>query len=169
MADCYALQEKCQRVGERYDYAFNWTLELSRKRQPNTPYGAGTCVRPALAEQGTGLEYESSGGVSDGRANARLRWPRELGGTLVDGSITWTAVALSTASLEDQIDTSTWTSPSAITVDDEDITQTAGLQQTAAFVDSQAGEAGQTYEIVNQCVTTNGRRLEGVLRLTLDA
>lgn len=171
MADCQVVLECCQRQNERRDWGFTWTSECARRRRPSEPHGAGVRIRVLeLGARDTSLEYESSGGQASGRATDKIRWPTTVGETVVDGEITWTARALSTASLEDQIATSVWQPPSGsgLIVDDDSVSQAAGLQQTAAFVDSAAASTNQVYDILNLVTTVNGRRFEGVLRLTVD-
>lgn len=53
----------------------------------NEQFGAAEYARP---NRSTGFAYQSSGGTSGEREPV---WPTVLGGTVVNGSITWTAVA----------------------------------------------------------------------------
>jgi hypothetical protein len=164
MANCYALKKDCKRAGERLDWGFNWTHELSRRWEPYLPYAAAVAIRPSQPDAQTGLQYSSSGGQSGSQEPA---WPDEVGDTVLDGTITWTAEALSTASLNDQISASVWDAEALeITVDDEDQSVTAGLQETSAYV--AGGTARRTYDIVNTVTTLAGKIFEGVLRLRID-
>jgi hypothetical protein len=165
MADCYALLRDCKRQGERKDWGFNWTHELARKWKPDQPYALAIAVRPTGKDGQTGLEYLVTTAGQTG--SEEPEWPLDSGDTVTSGTVTFTAQAISTASLEDSIDTSTWAAVEpAITVDDEDISATAGLQQTSAFV--AGGVVRRTHDIVNTVTTLGGREFEGVLRLKID-
>jgi hypothetical protein len=165
MANCYALLKACKRVGERKDWGFNWTHELARKWKPYQPYALGIAVRPSRVDEQTGLEYlVTTAGQTD---SDEPEWPIAAGGTVVSGSVTFTAQAISADSLEDSISASTWSSGEpTIVVDDDATSATAGLQATSAFV--AGGVTRRTHDIVNEVITLAGRTLEGVLRLRID-
>ena len=163
MATCYALKKACKRQGERLDWAFNWTHELARKWQADVPYAPGVALRPTDPDGQTGLEYVSGGGQSGSQEPV---WPTAVGETVVSGTVTFTAQALSMDSLDDVIVSSTWVSAApSIVIDGEVQSATAGLQQTSAFV--AGGVLKKTHDVVNT-VTTQKRTFEGVLRLTID-
>ena len=56
----------------------------------NTAYPAGSRKTPVLATSYTGFSYVSSGGTS--HSTTEPTWPTTFGGTVVDNTITWTAV-----------------------------------------------------------------------------
>jgi hypothetical protein len=172
MADCYPLLTVCQRLNARLRYGFDWTRDFARRREPGKPHPLGTRIRiTELGRRDTGLEYESSGGTSNGLDNAKIAWPTAPGGTVVDGTITWTAHALSAASLTEEITSSTWAAPvgSGIVVDGEVLDNDPGLQRTLAFMDTTGAESGQTYDVVNTVVTLpDTARYEAVVRITVD-
>jgi hypothetical protein len=163
MATCYALKKACKRQGERLDWAFNWTHELARKWQADVPYAVGVAVRPTDPDAQTALEYVSGGGQTGSEEPA---WPTAIGETVVSGTVTFTAQALSMDSLDDVIVSSVWDSAEpSIVIDGEVQSATAGLQQTSAFV--AGGVLKRTHDVVNT-VTTQKRTFEGVLRLRID-
>lgn len=159
---CVFTITDCQRAGEKKPHGFNWTAYLARRWEPDTPYAAGVKVRPAGIQ--TGLQYSSSGGQSHGRSEPI--WPRTAGGTVTDGSITWTAEALSVDSLLEQIDTSTWTVPTGLTGTAEAKITTAGQQ--AVTIKLAGGAAGQSYAVVNEILTTEGNEYQAVLELGVE-
>lgn len=162
MAKCLLIVKKCQHVEARLDYAFDWTRELTRLWEADHPYAYGIAVRPAgLA---TGFQYLSSGGQS---AAIEPSWPTTVGGTVVDGSITWTAELIDDASLADEIDTDTWTvDDTTLTVEPVAPVITDGLQMTSAFLSD--GLSGITYTVENEMVTTGGREYLARILLTIE-
>jgi hypothetical protein len=161
---CVTTVKACKASGEKRPYAFNWTLELSRRWEANTPFSAGVAVRPSSELLQTGFEYESSGGQSNGKKEPK--WPTALGGTVTDGSITWTAVSLTNDSLLEQIATSAWQVPVGLSGSGESTIITPGQQ--AASIDLADGAAETTYTVVNEIVTTTGTKYVARLELTID-
>lgn len=169
MAECEILLEVCQKQGEKREHAFNWTLFLAHRWLADRPYALAAAVRPSRLDLQTGLEYASSGGQSNGKAEPRWKVPAAVGDEVREqkGSLTWTAQALSNTSLRERIQTSVWTPPGVdITVDDESKTDTPGLQETRCSV---ASIVLGTYDIVNEIVTTTaGNEYIGILRITIE-
>lgn len=162
MAKCVAQIKACQGTEARLDYGFNWTDVLARKWTANHPYDVGITIRPA--GDPTGFQYESSGGQS---AATEPSWPTEEGGTVVDGSITWTAAIIDDTSLEDQIDSDAWSTsdPSGLTVEPASPVVSAGLQQTSVVLSE--GTSGRTYTVENEMTTTGGFEYIGRVVLTI--
>lgn len=161
---CVFTVEKCQRTGEKKPYGFNWTLRLSRRWSANTPFPALIRVRPSTEALQTGLEYESSGGQSNG-AN-EPRWPTTAGRTVREGSITWTAVALSTGSLLETISNSDWDVPTGLIGSDEGTISNEGQQSTEIALTE--GTPGETYSVVNEITTSEGNEYQAALELTIE-
>ena len=161
---CVFTAEECKGAGEKAPFAFNWTVQLARKWTANTPYAAGVKVRPSTEALQTGFEYSSSGGQSSGAFEPR--WPTRLSGTVKDGSVTWTAVALSVDSLLETIANSDWEVPTGLTGSGEASTATAGLQGTEVVIAE--GTPGEVYEVVNEITTSDGNEYQALLSLTIE-
>lgn len=157
MARCVETLKACQQAEERKPYGFNWTALLARRWSADTPFATGVKVRPTEA---TGFQYSSSGGQSGPEEPS---WPTVIGGTVTEGSITWTCEALAADSLADQIDDDSWLVPPGIVIDPDAPTVSAGLQRTSAA--ASGGTPGNTYVIDNEVLTVAG--LEYVARLEL--
>jgi hypothetical protein len=160
---CVYTIEKCQAAGEKKPYGFNWTLLLANTWIPNTPYATGAKVRPSTEEKQTGFEYSSSGGQSSGKREPV--WPTALGGTVVDGSITWTAAALSNDSLLERISTSTWTVDTDLTDSGDASVDSPGQQATSVYITG--GTPDTTYLVLNEIVTTDGAEYPAIIELTI--
>jgi hypothetical protein len=172
---CVYTVEKCKAEGEIVPYGFDWTLKLSRLWAFNTPYALDERVKPSgwnvartARNEGpaqTGFEYASSGGQSGGIKEPK--WPKVLGGTVVDGSITWTAVAISEDSLLEQIVSSDWEVPTGLTGTNESYTASPGQQSTT--IDISGGAPSEVYTVTNEIVTTDGHEYAAILELTIAA
>jgi hypothetical protein len=155
MTECIATLKACQGSQSVLDYALDLTERFSIPRQPNFPYANGAHVRPI--EGGTGWQYQSSGGVTNGD-DFEPQWPTEEGGTVVDGSLTWTAEDITFDSLRYRIDSVTWTAPDGITLTNEQVIDQPAMQEVRVTV--AGGTAGQKYRIVGVVVTTTGLEYE---------
>lgn len=155
MTECIATLKACQGSEARLDYALDLTERFSIPRLPNFPFAAGARVRPV--EGGTGWQYQSSGGVTNGD-DFEPQWPTEDGGTIADGSLIWTAEDITFDSLRYRIDSVTWTAPDGITLSDESIIDQPAMQEVRVTVEG--GTAGQKYRIVGVVTTTTGLEYE---------
>jgi hypothetical protein len=135
----------------RLDYAIDLTERFAIPRQPNFPYAIGAHVRPI--EGGTGWQYQSSGGVTNGD-DFEPDWPVDSGGTVDDGSLTWTAEPITYDSLRYRIDEVEWTAPAGITLSDESIIDQPAMQEARVTV--AGGTVGEKYRIVGLVTTTTG-------------
>lgn len=163
MARCLEIVKRCQHLDAKLPYGFNWTRQMARRWESDTPYDGvspGVALRPA--GDPTGFQYRSSGGQSGAFEPI---WPTILGGQVTDGSITWTAEAYSGDSLLHGIASDIWSAsvPAGLTVVAQPPVVTAGLQQTAVVLSG--GAAGVTYGIENEVVTDLGH--EYVARVVL--
>lgn len=160
MAKCLEIRKACQRSTARLPYGFNWTKELARKWDADSPFTAGLKIRPLT--DSTGFQYSSSGGQSGPEEPA---WPTELGAEVIDGSITWTTELVDADSLDDGLASDDWSAsePAGLTVEGQVLQADPGAQLTAAYLSG--GEPGVTYEIENTITTDNGQEM--VARIVL--
>lgn len=159
MTECLQILEVCKTVGERQDYAFNLTREFARRWQPDHPYPANDRIRPN-DRPGTGLQYVSSGGVSNGKKEPP--WP--LTGTVADGPITWTPEEISFAGLRHRIDSVVWPVDSMLS-DAVEIDE-AALQEIRIHV--AGGTPGVTYTFPALITTTTGEIFEVRLQIEIE-
>jgi hypothetical protein len=146
VAKCIATLKVCQGAAEKQDYAFNLTREFARLWEADKPYSAGQAVRPNEIP-GTGFEYESAGGVSNGAAEPA--WPST--GAVQDGSIFWTTQAISNDGLKHRIVTVDWTAPDPVVASDQVEVDEPGLQEVRIWLSG--GVAGETYDIEGEVTT----------------
>jgi hypothetical protein len=113
----------------------------------NEQFEVSEIVRPP--GRPTGFAYQASGGTSGAREPA---WPRRLGGTVTDGSVTWTAIAAGVNGLlpiEDE--------PQA---DEETNTLSMGtpivVESVKVLVDYTGGVDGEDY-VVKYTIVVNGK------------
>lgn len=165
--NCVEIREGCKAADGKQPFGFNWAVFFARHRRPNHPYAALVAARPPDTDSQTGFEYVSNGGVTS--AKDPITYPRSVTvgrNTVVDGSLTWTARAISFDSLVERIDTVTWDVNSApLTLTDELIIDEAGYQGTLATIEG--GVKGRTYDIRVHVVTTLANHYDAILRLTI--
>lgn len=99
-----------QDPADALDYTADFEAHCVRYREPGTAYASGVKVRPRRA---TGLQYSSGGGVT---GTDEPRWPTTVGGTVRDGSVTWTAEALADTSLTRTLASASWVADTGVTV-----------------------------------------------------
>jgi hypothetical protein len=158
--------DDCILAGETLEFPINWTMEFSNRWEPNQGYAASARVRPSTLEGQTGREYESGGGQSDG--DTEPDWASiGLGETLVDGSITWTARALSNNSLRERISSATWPDVAGFTISNEAIIDEPGGQITSAQIGAAAALNGKR-SIKVEVTTTAGNEYVGIIRLKVE-
>jgi hypothetical protein len=155
--ECIGIIERSQDPSEKLDYTVDFEHALTRFRLPDANYSAGVKVRSQLAP---GFQFSSSGGHT---SNKEPRWPTAIGGTVQDGSITWTAEALTTASLTSTVSgTPAWTvDNAAITIGSPSIVGQAGT----AFLSG--GQDGQTFQALCTATMADGRIMVGVIKLSI--
>ena len=167
MAKCIETLKVCQGADERLDYAFNVTDELALRWQTSRSYLTGQVVRPSVA---TGFEYvattdDSSGGLTNGRVEPT--WPRAEGGTVVDGSVTWTAQLPTFEGLRDRIDTVAWESRPLgdLNLTDQVEQDLPGLQEVRIWVSG--GTIGEVYDCRALITPEAGAKYECRLEVTI--
>jgi hypothetical protein len=141
---------------ETLDYSVDFERHCARIREPNRDYALNVRVRPARP---TGLQYVAS---VAGRSGANEpRWPTTVGGTVVDGSITWTAEVVSASSLIRTLSGASWTADTGVTVS----TQTISGSVASCLLSS--GKLGQSYLIRCDGTFSDGTVKTGAFYLAL--
>ena len=123
--------------GETLEYEADFEEHCARYRKPNTDYSTNTIVLPRAA---TGFQYKATTG---GRtAKGEPRWPLTAAATVVDGSVTWTAEAITTGSLVRTLSSAAWSADTGITL------AGASTSGTKSNVLISGGTEGQDYDVV---------------------
>jgi hypothetical protein len=163
MMVCVYTVEKCQNAGENRPYGFDWTVFLANRWRANSPFALDARVRPSTELLHTGFEYNSSGGQTSGKKEPT--WPKVLNATVIDGSIRWTAVAMSEDGLLETIVSSTWDVPAEVTDTTDTFVDEPGRQATSIFL---ASATPGVYTITNEIVTSTGAEYQAVIELTIE-
>jgi hypothetical protein len=131
------------------DYAVDFEPECARTWSRWTDYTTGDRIRVYNDKRSSGFEMEATTG---GRSGGSIpRFPTALAGTVVDGGVTWTARAVSTASLVRTITgTPVWTADSGLVVENQTI---AGM---VAIADLSSGVDGTDYAVKVVAETSDG-------------
>lgn len=151
-------------AGEALPFEFDWTHEFANRWSANRAYAASSRLRPSTPELQTGFEYESSGGQSGPN---EPEWPQVEGLPVDDGSITWTARALSNASLRERIQSATWPEVTNFTIDTETEIDEPGRQLTSAQISSET-ESATRREIRCEVSTTGSNIYVGILKMKVE-
>lgn len=154
----------CLLAGEALPFQFNWTRELANLWAADTGFAALAVVRPRAAERQTGFEYASSGGQT---GPEEPQWPTTLGGTVQDGSITWTAQALSNGSLRERIADVDWPAVTDFTITPALFVDEPGRQLSAAQISS-ALVIPERRPIRCEMTTTAGNDYVGIIRMKVE-
>ncbi len=135
-------------------YGFDFEPECARRWLPYTDYAAGVRIRIYGRGDASGFEHESSGGRTGATPP---RFAAVAAGTSEqDGSITWTARALSTSSLTRQVSgTPTWVADAGITVSDQ------AIEGMIATVHLAGGEDGSNYNVTVTAALSDGQSAVG--------
>lgn len=162
---CTVVASICLRVGEREPYGVNLTKFCAVHFAAEEVYGLNEVVRPIPIDQGgagaTGFEYKVTTAGQAG--SSEPVWPTIVGGTVVSGSAVFTAQAISNDSLAKEIDTSTWSGPTGVTVEAASTVVLGGEQKTGAYFKATA--AVRKGEIVNHVVFDDGHEEDFVFNV----
>ena len=157
--------EVFQAVGEKIRYKIDWEDWLAMLWEHGRAYTVGEYVRPTLIVSGrpmlapNGLQYRCTTG--GGTAHAPPVWPRTVAGTVTDGTVVWTAEAISSASLETTLSTSSWPAVTGLT-----LTGASTDGQTASVVvDTTSATSGVDYDLVNVATMADGQIRRGTIRI----
>lgn len=151
--------EFIQRPGETIDYAIEWAGWLANRWSAGASFAVNFEIRPRSS---TGFQYSSSGGYSGA---IEPTWPTTIGGTVTDGSITWTCAAIDTTSLASTISSSTWAPGSPLTVGTATLTGT----NATGFVTAGSGTADGDYYVRNTVTLASGVVKAGLLLIRIRA
>jgi hypothetical protein len=166
---CRILQKVCKTDAEVKRYGFDYVRDpqtgelgfLANGWRPGQIYPADAVVLPTISRNG--LQYVSSGGQSGTREPS---WPQLAGDEVTDGSVTWTAETISNDSCTATIVDSTWSADdSSITIDDELLVNTGGVQATSALVGG--GVVGLKYVVTNTVTLSDGAVEESALQVSI--
>lgn len=159
-AGASVLQPK--RSSETIRIGVDWHDFLASQRQPGSAVALSAVIRPAR-KRATGLQYRcTTAGVTSGVPTDRLRWPAAVGAALADGTVVWTAEAMTDASLRTTISASDWPAVDGLTF---------GAQTSSDLIYTllvSGGASGQTYDIEHEITCANGELEEQVMRLTIE-
>jgi hypothetical protein len=153
------LEVKAKRSFDDVPVEVDWHDYLANVRRLGSAYQVNDLVRP-LRQFATGLQYRCTvAGITSGRKYSEIRWPTVVGGTVTDGTVTWTAEALSNGSLRSTIASNTWPAVAGLTLsgaaslDLRYVTRVAG------------GVSGTSYDIKHQVTLASGEDKEAVIVL----
>lgn len=131
------IQEECLIIGDRVPITVDFSLIAARRWRRAAIFASGDHIRGSKS----GFEFVAGGNGQTG--DKEPRWPKTLGDTVQDGSIEWTAAAVSTDSLLKTLASATWEADASITISGEAIDS---VEQTAlAYLEP--ATAG-TYEVI---------------------
>jgi hypothetical protein len=139
-------QVDAKRPQEKVPVQFDWHDYLANDWHRGKRYELGACIRP-MRLQATGLEYEVT--VAGVTGNRRPNFPVNAGDTIVSGTVTFRARAMTDSSLRATIASSSFPSVDGITLSDQsddDLVHTIYVS---------GGTAGGNYEVVNQITLSN--------------
>jgi hypothetical protein len=152
----------CILAGETLPFEFDWTQEFASYWAAGGSFPQFSAIRPVSVT--TGLEYVSSGGQA---GEEEPTWPTTIGGTVEDGSITWTAQALSNSSLRERISTASWPAVTGFTISDETTTDEPGRQLTTAKINADTAISSRR-QIRVELTTTEGNEYVGIIKMKVE-
>lgn len=163
---CRKIEDECKRSGERKQRGFDLTGFSVRNWAARSFFSSGAVVRvlgvTAGGEQAfTGFDYVAS--VDGYTGEFEPAWP--IAGSVDDGSLAWSPVDVSNDSLTRQIVTVVWIEDGDMTVDDDDIVNTEGRQQIAAY--HSGGINGQKYLVIARVTFDDGSIEDFGIRWTI--
>ena len=135
-----------KRTSDKVPVQTDWHDYLANVWVEGANYAQGARIRNPR-KLSTGLEYEATTGGYSGRR--RPIFPTSVGGTVTDGSVVWTARAMSDASLRATILSSTWPAVTGLTLGDQSDTDLVHTIYAAG------GSSGQEYTVVNRVTLSN--------------
>jgi hypothetical protein len=150
---CRTLGKECQAIGARLPLTVDWTDVCANRWASGEVRGQDEVIRP---ESSNGAQYRIANLADAGQSSAEEpAWAvnETLGTVYLDGTILWTAEAISNASLDRVIVTSSWEVEDGITIDDENFQSTNGEQKTWAYF---RGSVAGKYMLRNRVIFSDG-------------
>ena len=151
-----------QRAGQNRQRVLDVSLQAIPFWQPLSFIAANGVMRPTDANA-NGFAFKN--GSTAGQTSAvEPAWPKLVGGTVVDGSVTWTAAA-PPISGEDTVSSASWTQ---ISPPDGTLTitgQTTTSLTASAFIGG--GTSGSTYQVLVAITMTSGAIYNVLLVITV--
>lgn len=143
-----------KRVLDKVTLQVDWHNYLINRRQPGVAIPLNFVVRP-IRSKATGLEYKcTTAGVTSQAPYDRIKWPVTAALTVTDGTVVWTAQAVSASSLRATVSVDTWSAFDAgITLSDQSNSDLIYTTYASGGVD------GQDYDIKHK-VTLSGTPAE---------
>jgi hypothetical protein len=136
----------------------DWHDYLINRREEGAAVAQNYVFRPPRA-QATGLEYKcTTAGVTSAKPFGKITWPA-VGLTVTDGSVVWTAQAISASSLRTTISSSQWPSVTGLTL------SSSSNSDQIYTTNAAGGNSGERYEIVHEVTLANGELKEGLIIL----
>lgn len=139
---CKVVGKLCKRADENLPIGIDLTGFCERRWLARKVIAEDETLRPSLLKQ-TGYEYVCTVAGQCG-VNEPV-WARTIGGTVTDGSVTWTCQAIGNDSLARTITECTWVTDD-FDVTDEDLVNTEGEQQVSCFIGGSPGRG--RYQVV---------------------
>jgi hypothetical protein len=144
---------EAKRVADKVPLRVDWHDYLINTREPGKAVAQNYVFRPPRS-RATGLEYKcTTAGVTSQAPYDRLRWPTAAASTITDGTVVWTAQAVSTSSLRATVSSDSWTADTGLTLSDQSNTDLIYTTYAAA------GTNGERYE-VKHAITLSGSPAE---------
>jgi hypothetical protein len=142
-----------KRVADKVPLRVDWHDYLINTREPGKAVAQNYVFRPPRA-RATGFEYKcTTAGVTSQKEFFGIPWPRTAAGAVTDGSVVWTAQAISTSSLRATVASDAWTADTGLTLSDQSNTDLIYTTYAAA------GTNGERYE-VKHAITLSGSPAE---------
>jgi hypothetical protein len=134
----YRLPDVQKDPAEALKVTLNLFYACANLWQRNEAYSLTDMIRPTRA---TGYAYECTNAGSSG--NREPIWPRTLGSTVTDGSVTWTCRAAGDNGLSALSSPAATSDPTGLTVSDVSVEETTKILATYT-----GGQLGQDYDAV---------------------
>jgi hypothetical protein len=152
------IPEFAQDPSDSLDYAFDFHDEVANLWKPGKDFIVGDVIRPARALS-TGYQYRCTVAGRTGKTYPALS--RTLGNTTKDGSVTWTAEAISAASLRKSVTSVSIPAVAGLTTSSPSFTTEAG------GVVCSGGTLGQRYLVTCRAVFSDGTQADRSFGLTI--